>query len=186
MTGNVGKNILSGGLGNDTYIIDNTKDTLIENANAGVDTVETSISYTLGKNLENLKLAYIYADNKDINGTGNALNNTITGNNGKNILSGGLGNDILDGNGNDTLIGGAGADTFEFYSSLLGIDTIKDFSRSQGDKVQVSSSGFDIEKTEYNRFSYNNSTGALFFDQTQFAALQAGLNFVPNLDIAIV
>jgi Ca2+-binding RTX toxin-like protein len=56
----------------------------------------------------------------NLNGTGNALNNTLVGNSGANSLSGGDGNDFMvggagndtlnGGDGNDTLIGGAGSD----------------------------------------------------------------------------
>ena len=60
-------------------------DTIVENPGEGIDTVESAVSYTLGDNLENLVLTGL-ADN--INGTGNALNNTITGNDGDNIIIG--------------------------------------------------------------------------------------------------
>jgi Ca2+-binding RTX toxin-like protein len=54
----------------------------------------------LGDNLENLTLTGTTA----INGTGNALDNTLTGNTGNNILDGNSGNDTLTGKaGNDTL-----------------------------------------------------------------------------------
>ena len=45
---------------------------------------------------------------ENINGTGNALDNTLVGNRGNNMLTGGK--------GNDTLIGGAGNDTYVFGS----------------------------------------------------------------------
>lgn len=108
-----------GGLGNDTYIIDSTGDKVTENTNAGNDTVQSSINYTLPlpNNVENLVLTGTQA----INGLGNSANNTITGNDANNMLVGFAGNDILDGglgddnliggNGNDILNGGAGEDT---------------------------------------------------------------------------
>ncbi len=66
-----------------------------------------------------------------INGTGNALNNTITGNSVANILNGGLGNDIL--------VGGLGNDTFAFNTALstTNVDTISDFLRG-ADKIGLS------------------------------------------------
>jgi Ca2+-binding RTX toxin-like protein len=45
-----------GGLGNDTYYVDNIGDKVVENANEGIDTVQSKISYTLGANVENLNL----------------------------------------------------------------------------------------------------------------------------------
>ena len=55
---------------------------IIEKADEGIDTIQIDSSYTLGDNLENLTLTGI----NDINGTGNELNNVLTGNTGKNIL----------------------------------------------------------------------------------------------------
>lgn len=65
ITGNSSDNILDGvtgadtmigGLGNDTYYVDNIGDKVIENANEGIDTAQSKISYTLGANIENLNL----------------------------------------------------------------------------------------------------------------------------------
>ena len=107
LNGSTGADTMIGGLGNDTYFIDNTGDRVIEATSAGSDTVQSSISHTLGANLENLSLT----DAAAINGTGNALNNTIIGNDAVNTLSGLAGNDTIDGKGgNDTIIGGTGAD----------------------------------------------------------------------------
>ncbi len=100
---------LRGGAGDDLYIV-NRRDVIVEGANAGNDTVQSSISWTLGENLENLVLTGVAA----INGTGNALANRITGNEAKNTLSGQGGNDtLLGGGGNDSLVGGAGNDRLD-------------------------------------------------------------------------
>ena len=108
LNGGLGADTLSGGTGNDTYIVDNAGDVVIENVNAGTDTVQSSITYTLGANVENLKLIGTAA----INGAGNELNNTLTGNGAANTLNGGTGNDNINGGvGADTLIGGLGNDT---------------------------------------------------------------------------
>ena len=118
LTGNSGNNVLNGGrgtdtmiggIGNDSYYVDNVADSITENLNEGTDIVYSTISYTLGNNLENLTLQGTTA----INGTGNELNNSITGNTAANILAGGLGNDILNGAlGADTMIGGLGNDSY--------------------------------------------------------------------------
>ncbi|MDO8976781.1 M10 family metallopeptidase C-terminal domain-containing protein [Reyranella sp.] len=109
LTGNAGKNVLdggagadtmAGGLGDDTYVVDAVGDVVIENAGEGTDTVEAWLGWTLGANLEQLKLL----GTADIDGTGNSLNNVLTGNAGKNVLNGGA--------GADTMTGGSGDDTY--------------------------------------------------------------------------
>ncbi|WP_445635813.1 pre-peptidase C-terminal domain-containing protein [Nostoc sp. DSM 114161] len=106
--GGLGIDTLIGGLGDDTYIINSTTDTITEAANAGIDTVRSSVSYTLGANLDNLTLT----GTGSINGTGNSLNNTISGTSpGNNILNGRGGDDsLIGGSGNDTLNGEDGDD----------------------------------------------------------------------------
>ncbi len=103
LNGNTGNDSMSGGTGNDTYIVDSSFDKAIENSNEGTDTVQSSITNTLGSNLENLTLTGTAV----INGTGNTTNNTITGNSVANEIYGGLGADsIYGGAGNDILDGG--------------------------------------------------------------------------------
>ncbi|QLE56732.1 DUF4347 domain-containing protein [Nostoc sp. TCL26-01] len=108
LDGGIGDDTLIGGNGNDTYTVDSLKDKITETAEGGTrDKVNSSITWTLGDNLENLTLI----GNAAINGTGNSLNNQILGNNANNILNGGDGDDWLIGQGgDDTLIGGAGND----------------------------------------------------------------------------
>ncbi|GCL42563.1 hypothetical protein NIES80_22690 [Dolichospermum planctonicum] len=100
LTGGLGADTLIGGAGNDSYYVENTADSITENANEGTDIVFTTVTYTLTPNTENLTLQGTTA----INGTGNELNNIITGNTSANVLTGGL--------GADTLIGGAGNDSY--------------------------------------------------------------------------
>lgn len=109
LDGKGGSNTLIGGNGNDTYIVSSTRNLIVEEANGGIDTVEASLSWTLGNHLEHLTLT----GGDAINGSGNELDNILIGNAGKNILTGGAGNDTLDGgSGVDTLIGGTGDDTY--------------------------------------------------------------------------
>ncbi|MBD2415804.1 hypothetical protein FACHB389_34460 [Nostoc calcicola FACHB-389] len=122
LNGGTGNDSLIGGSGNDTYIIDSISDVISETSTLAteIDTVQSSITYTLGANLENLTLTGTGA----INGTGNSLNNIITGNSGNNTLNGGSGNDTLSGgSGNDTVTGGIGNDSLDGGTgddSLLG------------------------------------------------------------------
>ena len=112
--------------GNDTYVVSNVGDVVVEAAGGGTDTVGRPwASYTLGANLENLT----YTGAGSFVGTGNSLANVITG---------GVGNDTLDGGANaagvDTLIGGTGNDTYVVNNA--------------GDVVtEAAGAGTDTEKT---------------------------------------
>src|SRR5206468_353390 len=107
LDGGLGADAMAGGAGDDTYYVDNAGDTVTENAAEGTDVVYSSVSFTLGANVEKMILTGTNA----IDGTGNGLVNVIRGNEAANTISGLAGNDTLYGNGgNDTLIGGGGTD----------------------------------------------------------------------------
>jgi Ca2+-binding RTX toxin-like protein len=145
LDGGGGNDTLRGGAGNDTYI---TKggDTITEKANQGTDTVQSSVSFTLGANLENLVLT----GSSGINGTGNTLNNRITGNSGANTLNGG--------SGSDTLLGGAEHDTY----IVNGGDTVTENANQGTDTVQSSVTftlGSNVEKLTLTGSSSIHGTG---------------------------
>ncbi|WP_404482163.1 family 16 glycosylhydrolase [Novosphingobium sp. BL-52-GroH] len=109
LDGNGGADTLYGGLGDDIYVVNSSTVRVVEVAKEGVDTVNSTVTYTLTANVENLRLG----GTGNINGTGNAEDNRIIGNAGVNILTGLAGNDYLDGAGGlDTLVGGKGDDTY--------------------------------------------------------------------------
>ena len=111
LDGGAGIDTMSGGLGDDRYVVDNVGDQVTETAGQGTDTVLSSVTFTLGANVENLTLTGTAA----IDGAGNELANVLIGNAAANLLTGGSGNDTLNGGaGNDTLNGGAGTDTAVF------------------------------------------------------------------------
>ena len=110
LDGGTGADSMQGGTGDDTYVVDQVGDVVLEAPGEGTDTVQASITYGLGDNIEWLVLTGTAA----IDGTGNALDNVITGNKVDNVLDGGAGLDhLLGGNGNDVLTGGTGADTLD-------------------------------------------------------------------------
>ncbi|MEQ1738789.1 MAG: calcium-binding protein [Methyloglobulus sp.] len=127
LDGGLGNDSMSGGAADDVYVI-GVGDTVSEAANAGIDSVTSSITYTLGNNVENLTLTTVAS----LNGTGNTLDNILTGNSVINSLSGAAGNDTLaGGTGNDMLTGGLGSDTFVFdaqFDAINNVDAIVDFS----------------------------------------------------------
>lgn len=97
--GGGGANRLQGGTGNDTFVIDSIQDTLVELADEGSDTVESSINFTLQDNFENLTLLP-----PALIARGNALPNQLNGNELDNTLDGKA--------GIDTMAGSAGSDTY--------------------------------------------------------------------------
>jgi hypothetical protein len=110
LNGGNGIDIMMGGNGDDMYFVNDGADVTTELAAAGYDTVSSSSDYTLAANFEKLILTGAAA----INGTGNALDNSLRGNNADNVLDGGDGNDALSGGlGVDTLWGGAGNDSLK-------------------------------------------------------------------------
>lgn len=127
LLGGLGGDRMEGGAGDDTYQVDSLSDLVIESAGGGIDTVESSLTLTLGANVENLTLTGTAA----INGTGNDLDNLIIGNDANNALYGGIGNNSLFGRGGDDLLvtgsgqdyldGGDGNDTL---NGNLGNDTL--------------------------------------------------------------
>ena len=156
LDGGSGADAMNGGSGDDVYVVDNAGDTVTELANDGTDTVRSNgLNVTLGANIERLIIA-----SGSASGTGNELDNAITGSNGNNTLSGLNGNDVIrgllgtdtligglgadwlyGGLAKDTLTGGAGADRF-FYDTTadssagpVNADVITDFSHAQGDRI---------------------------------------------------
>lgn len=109
LDGRGGADTMIGGAGDDTYVVDDSADVTVELPGGGIDTVQSSVSYAIGAEIERLVLTGAAA----INGTGNRLDNRLTGNAAANVLTGLGGDDVLDGKGGaDTMIGGAGNDSY--------------------------------------------------------------------------
>ena len=126
--GNSAANLLNGAAnvdylygegGDDTYELGGDNDIVVENVGEGTDTITSTNARSLVPfgNVENLTLI-----GANLNGTGNALANTITGTAGANMLKGGGGLDML--------IGGGGNDTYDAgqrqrrHPETTGIDTV--------------------------------------------------------------
>lgn len=153
---------MEGGGGNDTYVVDNSRDLVIESG-LGVDTVLAGTSYSLlaDASVEVLRSASA-ASTTSMNLFGSNLANSVTGNNGVNTIRGlgghdkvhGLGgNDTLTGDdGNDVIAGGLGADilaggigrdtfVFDTAASSLNVDRLTDF-RPIDDTIQLENAVF--------------------------------------------
>jgi len=177
LDGGTGRDSMFGGAGNDTYIVDNVGDRVFETTTAassinagGTDTVLSSVTFNLNANagvrfVEKLTLT----GSGNINGTGNALANTITGNDANNTITGFDGNDILQGGagddtingglGRDRMTGGTGADVFVFRSigesgtTTATRDVITDFG-SGVDVIDLQAIDADSTRTNNQAFSF--------------------------------
>ncbi|HZO47511.1 MAG TPA: hypothetical protein VFB68_16560 [Xanthobacteraceae bacterium] len=113
--------------------VDLVAGTAIGNGSVGTDTITGGVNRVRGSNGNDT----IFGD-----GNGNILdgqvgNDTINGRGGNDTLNGGDGNDTLTGGADsDLLTGGLNADTF-VYANGYGADTITDFNRGQGDKINL-------------------------------------------------
>ncbi len=172
LTGGAGADTLLGGAGNDTYVVDGGE-TIVESGTSGgtADLVRSTVSWTLGADLERLTLEGTAA----IDGSGNDTANRITGNAAANRLDGGA--------GNDTLTGGAGADMFRFSSApdtLANADRLADF-HSADDRIeldhavfaalgpvgQLAEDAFQADPASLDasdRIVYDGGTGRLWYD----------------------
>jgi GH18 family chitinase len=203
-TPGTGKTItFAAGASTATLTIDPTGDSTVESNETVVLTLASGTGYTIGTTTAVTGTI----TNDDTAGLliGDATNNNLVG---------GSGNDTFLGlGGNDTLTGGLGADKFRFNSPSEGMDTITDFSKAQGDKIELFGTGFNSlvwtdgvtnalapslfsigtsANSWTNRIIYNNSNGIVYFDadalgsgsQVALAQLSPGLNLT-NQDFIV-
>ena len=189
LDGGIGDDSMYGGVGNDVYVVDSASDVVVENSNEGIDEVRAYISYTLGDNIENMRLL----GNTGLTGTGNALDNkmfgtiagdtlsgldgndSISGDGGADSIYGGNGNDWLSGgDGNDVIFGGAGTDAFYGGAGddilVVEIAELKNVHGGEG----------------HDRLSLEDSASAIKGVSINLAALEVeqviGTNFADTLD----
>jgi Ca2+-binding RTX toxin-like protein len=219
ISGGKGDDTLAGGVGNDTYAINTGTDfgtkTIIENANAGTDTISFAGSST------GIKIDLSVTNTQAVTDKVKLVLPLV---NLENVI-GGVGDDTIAGNSlNNTLTGGAGADKFVFsggavsastaVSLLLGSDTITDFTTG-ADKLVLSQATFSTISVAGGAISnfanvaddslvdgstaaivYSQATGKLFYNQNgatvgfgdgggQFATL-SGLPTLAASDFQIV
>jgi len=171
--GGKGVDDMTGGAGNDTYVVDVAADVIHEDMAGGYDKVEVVFSavgtYVLSDHIEEAVVMGVLA----VNITGNTEDNTLTGNGGANKLIGGdgsdslfgmAGNDILQGgSGNDSLDGGIGSDRLEGgsgddqYLVDSSGDAIVELAGDGNDTVYATSSSYTLPANVEN-LVYKGST----------------------------
>ena len=181
LDGRAGADRMEGGGGDDSYVVENAGDKVVEAAGGGTDTVHSSVSFSLaGIYVERLVLL----GGNVIDATGNGLANGLTGNLSANVLRGEGGDDAIFGKGgNDTLSGGDGADKIHFDTALSAadnVDRIGGFSAAD-DTIMLdraifggisangtlSSSAFAAGTAAADaddRIVYDSATGRIFYD----------------------
>ncbi|WBS03490.1 calcium-binding protein [Pseudoduganella sp. SL102] len=179
LDGLAGADRLGGGKGNDTYVVDNLADVIVENAAEGQDLVKVALAqgtYALATNVEDATVTSTGA----VGLTGNGLANFLTGNAAANTLAGGAGNDTLDGGkGSDVLAGGVGDDTY--YVDIAG-DKVTELASEGTDTIVTSLARYvlaaNLENVVYtgtaaftgtgnaldNELAIGNTTGASVID----------------------
>ncbi len=133
LDGKAGSDTLAAGIGDDKYIIDDMYDLVIEGEGEGEDLIDSSVSYSLPANVENLNLSGVAS----INATGNSLSNILRGNLASNILDGKAGVDFM--------IGGEGDDIYIVDNPL---DQISEQVASGVDEIVSSVSFIAVENIE--------------------------------------
>jgi Ca2+-binding RTX toxin-like protein len=174
LNGGLGADVLDGLFGDDTYIVDNAGDQVLEGVGQGNDLIYTFISHNLaaGSAVETLSTNY-FGGTAAIDLRGNEFGQTLYGNNGVNLIDGK--------GGADGLVGFGGADTFAFTTALGAgnVDQLVDFNAADdtialddavfaGLALGALSAGAFVAGTQAgdadDRIIYNQTTGQLFFD----------------------
>jgi Ca2+-binding RTX toxin-like protein len=150
LDGGLGADSMEGGLGDDTYVVDSAGDLATEGTEGGIDTVLADLAaYSLAAELEHLA----YVGTGSFHGTGNVLDNRITGGANADTLLGGDGADTVEGGGGaDRLQGGQGDD---IYIAEEG-DSVFEFGNQGFDTVRTAAASFTLT-TSVERLVY---TGA--------------------------
>ena len=165
-----GNNTLSGGAGDDAYLIANSSDTVVEQAGGGYDVIYARASFTMGENVDAL-----YVIGTGLVGTGSSGADLLIRVGSGNTLRGGGGGDFIKaGAAADVLTGGAGGDAF-FFTAANGSEAnkfvITDFDAGSGDYVSLKQVDANTLLADDQDFvlvsSFTNQAGQLIVDQSQ-------------------
>ncbi|HYC98332.1 calcium-binding protein [Brevundimonas sp.] len=156
--GRDGADTLIGGLGDDTYVLTDFRDSFVELPGQGVDSLIVGLrSWTLAAHLENLTVG-LSGNSQGFNGIGNAADNRISGGGGADYLIGLGGDDRLSGNFGlaNTLQGGVGNDT---YVVAVAGDTIIEYAGEGTDTVETFLTSYTL-KAHLENLTFASSSGS--------------------------
>jgi len=159
LAGTTGADTFNGSGGNDTYTVNHCDD-VVASPDPGIDTVNSSVTFALGAEVENLTLTGTVA----IDGTGNDDNNKLIGNGADNRITTGLGNDtVSSGGGNDVLVLGAALTNLDRIDGGIGTDRLildGSYNLALGAATVINVETFQlIDGNSYN-LTLNNATNA--------------------------
>ena len=165
LNGGAGADQMIGGDGADFYYVDNSGDVVSEinaTTSGGIDTVCSYLAtYTLGANIENLRLLATGT----ANGTGNDLDNVIYAGDGNNILDGGAGIDTVDYTFAISAVTANLTTTALQATSGSGSDTLKNFENLTGSKYNDKLTGNSAANTLDGGAGNDKLNGAAGADQ---------------------
>jgi len=146
LRGNAGADLMRGGAGQDTYVIEDAGDLIVETS--GADTAYVAVdNYTLGAGIE---VAYLAGGATRMAGSDGAealvanplAASALDGRGGSDSLYGSPFGDLLAGGaGDDQSWGFGGGDLFAFHIAMWGRDSVMDFNRAEGDRLDFRGSG---------------------------------------------
>lgn len=124
---------------------------------------------------------------------GGAGADEIYGGDGDDLIHGGAGDDVIDGGaGNDVLYGGGGADVFVWENISHGVDTVKDFSVNDNDKLDIRNilTGFNPgtdDILDFVQFTDNGTDTTVSIDENGTGSNYAALAILANVtDLDVV
>jgi len=176
IVGNLRANLIDGGdsddhmigLGSDdTYVVRQAGDDVVEATDGGFDTILSHITTTIADNVEMVVLA----GNRRIDATGAAGDDILQGNRSANDLSGGGGRDVL--------IGGGGGDTFRYLKPTDGSFVADNVTRGSiaGDRIVDFATGVDRFRFDAAAFDPDGALGpGLLTQGVDFSIIAAQYN----------
>ncbi|SEP62273.1 calcium-binding protein [Thalassovita taeanensis] len=141
LDGGIGADHAMGGAGDDVYVVNEAGDVVVEATGEGMDSLYTSVTFTLPQNVEALFLMGTSA----IDAIGNGAANHLVGNAFDNVLTGGGGADTID--------GGIGTDTAVIDATRAQVSVTEN-----GDAIEILLAGVTSVFHEVEFFRFNDMT----------------------------